>query len=311
MKPKPKGSLGRGLGSLLGAEAADEEGGTRVRMMPVHALRPGARQPRTLFDREALSELSDSIREQGVLQPILARELESEEGDEERYEIVAGERRWRAAQAAGLREVPVLIRAMDDRTALEASILENVQREDLNPVEEARGYHRLTNEFGLSHQEVAQRVGKNRITITNAMRLLKLPEETLERLNAGELSEGHARALLALENAPKRLNHAARQVVEERLSVRETERLARELAALPGDEEADAAPPPELRQKNDAPPRTKRRDPGLMSMEQALETALTARVSITHAKGKGRIILEYGSLGELERLTARLLGGNS
>ncbi|UUX52230.1 ParB/RepB/Spo0J family partition protein [Nisaea acidiphila] len=213
--------LGRGLASLLGEDAA--EGGSvdrlqQSRAVPIEKVHPGRFQPRRVFDEAELDALADSVREKGVIQPILLRRDPDREGT---FEIIAGERRWRAAQRAQLHEIPAHIREFDDREALEIAIIENVQREDLNPLEEAEGYHRLVEEHGHSQQEVAKAVGKSRSHIANTMRLLALPTEVRGYLDAGEITAGHARALLTAEN-PAAL---AAEVVRRKLNVRETERL--------------------------------------------------------------------------------------
>lgn len=290
---KPKAALGRGLGALLGEDAVSEDADLRVRMVPVVAIVPNPRQPRKRFDPEALAELAASVREQGVIQPVVARKapITAELGI--RYELVAGERRWRAAIEAGLLEIPVLVKELDDRQSLEISLLENLQREDLNPVETARGYRQLIEEFSYPHKRLAERLGVSREAVTNTLRLLKLPEGVTALLEIGSLSAGHARALLALEEQPERMMLLAGRVVAEQLSVRETERLARQR------EESEEAPV--------ARERAGRREPAIEAMERQLLAQLQTRVTITHARGRGKIILEYRSLDELESLTAKLL----
>jgi len=284
---RPK--LGRGLAALLGDDGADAVGGESgparlARAIPLSALSPGPSQPRVHFDEEALEALAQSIRERGMLQPIIARRLEETPG---RYEIVAGERRWRAAQRAGLAEAPVILKDMTERDALEIAIIENVQREDLNPVEEAEGYQRLADAYGYSQEDLSKAVGKSRPHVANTMRLLKLPEPVRQRLAKGEISAGHARALLVGQD-PERL---ADIVVSRGLNVRQTERLVQEggapRAARP------AAP----------------RDPNLAAVERDLVEQLGLKTTI-QPKGKkgGRLVIDYSDHAQLDDLIARLTG---
>ncbi len=276
-----KRGLGRGLGALIpGAAALDKTAAAPVeraeQRVPVQAITPNPFQPRLVFDESAIDELAASIREKGLLQPVLVRRAASG------YQLIAGERRFRAAQRAGLTEVPVVIRDADDREVLELALIENVQRENLNPVEEARAYKRLADEFALSQEEVADRVGKNRSTIANAVRLLQLPPEVLAQLESGELTAGHARPLLALPDAQAQAA-AAREVADRRLSVRDTERLVRDRAQAAADD-------------------LERR-----AVEADLARALATRVRLKHNRdGSGRIVIEYFSLDELDGLLARL-----
>lgn len=219
MAKASKKGLGTGLGALLGSETV-AEAGSKQTSLPISKVEPKADQPRTVFDEVALAELADSIKTHGIIQPITVRKLPSGY-----YQIIAGERRWRAARMAGLKEVPVNIIEADDKTAAELALVENLQRADLNPVEEARGYQRLIKEFGLTQEEAAQAVGKSRPAITNAMRLLALPEEVLQLLEGGMISAGHARAILAIEEDDLK-TEAAKMVVAKGLSVRQTEALA-------------------------------------------------------------------------------------
>ncbi|MBF0126529.1 MAG: ParB/RepB/Spo0J family partition protein, partial [Magnetococcales bacterium] len=230
MKSSVQAGMGQGLAALLGEAAL--EAGTReeIHRLPMERIQPDPHQPRRHFFEESLHELAASIREQGVLLPVLVRPLKGSEGGG--YRLVAGERRWRAAQLAGLSEIPALIRTWSDRQALEASILENVQREDLTPVELARGCAELIEKFGYSHKKAAQRLGKSRESITNLLRVLRLPEAILAQLESGVLSMGHARALLRLEGQPEVMVGLAGEVVEQELSVRQTEAKARALDAV-------------------------------------------------------------------------------
>jgi ParB family chromosome partitioning protein len=214
----PRRGLGQGLALLLGEPQA-RPGGS-LREIPIQQITPNPRQPRARIDEERFAELVESVRHDGIVQPLLVREV----GDG--WELIAGERRWRAAQAAGLSTVPALVRVADDRTALALALVENIVRADLDPIEQARGYARLQDEFGLSHADVALAVGRSRTTIVNATRLLGLPDEVLELIERGELSEGHGRALLQIEGQEER-REAARAVVSGKLSVRQAEALAR------------------------------------------------------------------------------------
>ena len=286
---RPK--LGRGLAALLGddgdaMDAGVEEVSARLaRAIPIAALRPGVGQPRRHFDEDALDSLAQSIRERGMLQPIIARRVDGAPGQ---YEIVAGERRWRAAQRAGLAEAPVILREMTDRDALEIALVENVQREDLNPVEEAGGYQNLIDTFDYTQDDLAKAVGKSRPHVANMLRLLKLPEKTQARLASGELSAGHARALL-MASDPERLA----DIVKARgLNVRQTERLVQE-----GGMPAAAKPPP-------AP-----KDPNVRALERELTEALGLSVNLA-ATGKkgGKLTLAYTDLDQLDLLVQRLTG---
>ncbi|MBF0296460.1 MAG: ParB/RepB/Spo0J family partition protein [Magnetococcales bacterium] len=294
--------LGQGLAALLGEAAIDGGEPDRIHALNVDSILPDPHQPRQSFSEETLRELADSILEQGVLLPILVRPIKG--SGTTTYRLVAGERRWRATRMAGLTEIPALIRHWNDRQALEASILENAQREDLNPVELARGCAELIDKFGYSHKKVAQRLGKSREAITNLLRLLKLPETTLGLLETGALSAGHARALLRLEGQPEAMTRLIREVMENDLSVRRTETLARTLA-LPAPEEETQPAPHEPTANTGG--RGRQRDPTILSLESRIAAVLRAPVAITHLRGRGRVILEYQSLDELDALARRLL----
>ncbi|MBF0181708.1 MAG: ParB/RepB/Spo0J family partition protein [Magnetococcales bacterium] len=295
--------LGQGLAALLGEAAIDGGEPERIHALNVDSILPDPHQPRQSFAEESLRELADSIIEQGVLLPILVRPIKG--SGTTTYRLVAGERRWRAARMAGLTEIPALIRHWNDRQALEASILENAQREDLNPVELARGCAELIDRFAYSHKKVAQRLGKSREAITNLLRLLKLPETALGLLETGALSAGHARALLRLEGQPEAMTRLIREVMDNDLSVRRTEALARELA-VPSPEEEETQPAPR-EPTTTTGGRGRQRDPTILSLESRIATALHAPVAITHLRGRGRVILEYQSLDELDALARRLL----
>ncbi len=284
--PPKKARLGRGLDAMIPGSPparplAAATGGLNV---PIEELHPNRDQPRTRFDEQSLEELAASIRELGVLEPILVRRRGG--GG---FEIVAGERRWRAAQRAGLREVPVYIRELTPQVAFEAALVENLQREDLNPIETARAFQRLIEEHGHSQESVAQRVGKDRSTVANALRLLKLPSAVLDMVENGQLSEGHGRAILGAPDTGTMLK-LARMANERALSVRETEKRAR--AA-----KKDAKEPRET-----SGPTVNVRD-----LEERLGRSLGAKVAVVDKKGKGRLEIRFTSYDELDRLLERLL----
>ena len=278
--------LGTGLEALFGSAAIDPLANDFV-YLPISKVEPRPNQPRVNFDEEGLQELSESIREHGVLQPLTVRDI----GDGY-YQIIAGERRWRAARMAGLTEVPARVIEADDRRAMELALVENLQREDLNPVEEARGYKTLMEEYGLTQEEVAQRVGKTRPAVANATRLLVLPEMVLKMLEEGTLSAGAARALIPLED-PELIQEAAEKIVQEALSVREVERLVKRLLS---EEETGR------RRKKDAG--------GIQDYIAELESRLTKNLGrkarIVYGRKKGRIEIEYYDQEDFERLYAIL-----
>ena len=280
---KPKG-LGKGLGALMGdVSLQSQEGGSVT--LPLAQIQPGLDQPRKHFDQDSLAELADSIREHGILQPLTVRRLSSGY-----YQIIAGERRWRAAKLAGLTEVPALIIEADDRKVMELALIENLQREDLNPVEEALGYETLIREYGLTQDGVARRMGKSRPAVANALRLLTLPPKARALLEEGNLSAGHARAVLA---APAPVQEAlAEQIVREGLSVRQAEQLAKKLAAKKPPKARPAADPEAALYLRDA--------------EKSLSGRLGRRVRILPGRKKGRVELEYYNEEDLEALLALL-----
>ena len=280
---KPKG-LGKGLGALMGdVSLQSQEGGSVT--LPLAQIQPGLDQPRKRFDQDSLAELADSIREHGILQPLTVRRLSSGY-----YQIIAGERRWRAAKEAGLTTVPALIIEADDRKVMELALIENLQREDLNPVEEALGYETLIREYGLTQDGVARRMGKSRPAVANALRLLTLPPRARALLEEGKLSAGHARAVLA---APEKLRDAlAEQIVREGLSVRQAEQLAKKLAAKKSPKTRPAADPEAALYLRDA--------------EKSLSGRLGRRVRILPGRKKGRVELEYYNEEDLEALLALL-----
>lgn len=284
--------LGRGLDALLAGSQAvkepevNEAAGDQLKTIPVDKIVRGTYQPRRHFEQEALEELADSIREQGVLQPIVVRQI----GD--KFEIIAGERRWRATQLAGLQDIPAVIKTLDDQAAAAAALIENIQRENLNPLEESQALQRLIDEFELTHQEVAQAVGRSRTSVTNLLRLLELPEDVKTLIDEGKLSMGHARAILGLPSS--RQSQAAREVFAKGLSVRETEKLVKSLQSA------------ESKGKS-AAPNAKKVDPNIRALEQDLADKLAAGVSLQHSNsGKGKLVISYNSLDELDGILAHI-----
>ena len=300
-----KPTLGRGLADLLGQSRSVPAGvitaqatpaparGEELAKLPLDVLQRGRYQPRVDMRAETLSELADSIRAQGVVQPIVVRPVESQgDGVSQRYEIIAGERRWRAAQMAGLSDIPAVIRHIPDEAAIAVALIENIQRENLNPLEEARALERLISEFGLTHQQAAEAVGRSRAGVSNLLRLLELAPEVCELLEQRQLEMGHARALLALEQRRKQ-TEVASLVAKKGLSVRETEALVRRLQAPSG---GDAAAE-----------RLSSRDPNVERLEQDLAEKLGARVAIQQgAGGKGKLVVAYNSLDELDGILAHI-----
>ena len=286
-----KRSLGRGLDALLGVARPDDQDASAppsagMAVLPIERIQRGRFQPRRDFNPESLQELADSIGAQGVVQPVVVRPLPSGQ-----YELIAGERRWRAAQLAGLHEIPAVVRDVPDQAAMAMGLIENIQRDDLNPLEEASALQRLLDEFGLTHQDVAEAVGKSRATVTNLLRLLELNEDVKAALEARQLEMGHARALLGLRGGAQ--SEAARLVVQKGLSVRETEALVRRLLER-------AEHPPAARPQV-------RLDPDIRRLQDNLCERLGARVEIRHAKsGKGQLVIAYGSLDELDGILDRI-----
>jgi len=301
MSAKKRG-LGRGLDALLGASTAPRPGEAdaagvaasegqpqvvkedgALKQLPVDLVQRGKYQPRRDIDPESLQELADSIKVQGVMQPIVVRPI-----SDRKYEIIAGERRWRATQLAGLDVIPAVVRDVSDQAAIAMALIENIQREDLNPIEEAMSLQRLQQEFELTQQEVANAVGKSRSTVANLLRLMTLQEEVRRLVEHGDLEMGHARALLALDGAEQ--SHAARSVVGKGLSVRQTEAMVRNVLA-----------------HKDQPAPDKRIDPNIRQLQDDLAQRLGARVQIQHsAKGKGKLVLAYNSLDELDGILSHI-----
>jgi ParB family transcriptional regulator, chromosome partitioning protein len=291
-----KPTLGRGLADLLGprsaAMVAASPVGEELARLPLDVLQRGRYQPRLDMRAETLAELADSIKVQGVVQPIVVRPLaQPGNGQSQRYEIIAGERRWRAAQMAGLGEIPAVIRHIPDEAAIAVALIENIQRENLNPLEEARALARLISEFGLTHQQVAESVGRSRAGVTNLLRLLELTPEVCELIEKRALEMGHARALLALTER-RRQTEVAMLVAKKGLSVRETEALVRRLQAPPPAESGAAATA---------------RDPNVERLEQELAEKLGAQVAIQQgSRGRGKLVVSYNSLDELDGILAHI-----
>ncbi len=280
-----KKALGKGLGAFIPDEFSilKEE---RFAEVEIDEIRPNPFQPRMKFNDQSIEELAQSIRESGVVQPIVVTP------EEDHYKIIVGERRWRASQKAGLRKMPVLIRNIPREKQLEISLIENIHREELNPLEIAQAYQRLIDEGGYTQQEVAEKVGKDRTSVTNYVRLLKLPQEIQDHVNEGTLSMGHARTLLALEETTAQL-FACRQVVEKSLSVRNTEKLVNRL--------------------KERPPRTQRHleDPDLRALQEEMLKLLGTKVLISGSRSKGVLKIFYFSLDDLNRIFDRVKGASS
>ena len=281
---RPKG-LGRGLDALLSGGEEKNAGTEALQSLALDRLRPGKYQPRTRMDDASLDELAQSIKEHGIMQPVLVRPV-----DGGRFEILAGERRWRAAQRAGLKEVPALVKSVPDASALAIGLIENIQREDLNPLEQANGLARLIDEFGLTHDAVAKAIGRSRSAVTNLLRLRELAKPVQEYLLAGKLDMGHARALLGLAAGAQ--TGAAARVVAQGLSVRDTERLVHHLAH-----------PGKTRMKRAA----QAADPDVARLAESLAQSLGAKVAIEAKQdGSGRLVISYSSLDELDGILAKL-----
>ena len=284
-----KRGLGRGLDALLGPVSADGITDTdkveELRTLPVDLLQRGVYQPRMDFEKDAMQELADSIKAQGVLQPVMVRPL----ADSGKFEIIAGERRWRAAQLAGLHEIPAVVRKLDDRTAMCIALIENIQREDLNPLEHARGLSRLSEEFDMTHDDIAESVGRSRSAVTNMLRLLELTDEVKHLLENRQLEMGHARALLTLSEQQQKW--AAGQIIKSGLSVRGAEALARRLQNV----------------KTTLKSGQGRADPNIKLLETELSEQLGTAVTVQQQKqGKGTLRIAYSSLAQLDGILARI-----
>jgi ParB family chromosome partitioning protein len=286
-----KKRLGRGLEALLSKPVADTASVTgndkdTLRNIPLEHLQKGQYQPRVDMRQDTLEDLASSIKAAGVVQPIVARPLNKTNGDTQRYEIVAGERRWRAAQMAGLSDIPTVVRIVPDDAAIAMALIENIQRENLNPLEEARALDRLIKEFKLTHQEAADAVGRSRVSVSNLLRLLDLSGRVMALLESRQIEMGHARALLAISGTAEQLD-AARQVIKKQLSVRDTERLVRRMLA-------------DRSSKN----KTQAQSSGnadIRRLEVEITDKIGAKVRIDHSqKGSGKLVIQYNSLDELD-----------
>ena len=307
-----RSGLGKGLGALIPTEARDRDSALRV--VPMTSIKPNPLQPRTRFDEEAMSNLASSIREVGVLQPILVRETSEDE-----YELIAGERRWRAARRAGLQTIPVLVQSVSDVHSLEQALVENLHREDLNPLEEAGAFQQLVDEFGYTHEQVAARVGKSRTAVTNTLRLLQLPAGVQRALADGALTAGHARALLGTPDRSFQ-EELAKRIVAEGLTVRAVEDGVRHHAAdaeagsAPTENGSHVAPPPaaaDTQQTGPGTPTVRRRlpAPGVLELEDLLSNHLNTRVKVEMGAKRGRVVIDFATLEDLERIYKLMVGG--
>ena len=288
-------ALGRGLDSLLPAKPAaapiampaSHTGGSAQEVL-IDSIDANPYQTRRRINEAAMEELAESIRSSGVIQPVVLRP-----GPNGRFQLVAGERRWHASKRAGKTTIPAVIRQISNEQAMEITIIENLQREDLNPIEQAKAFERLSREFGLTQEQIAARTGKDRASIANFIRLLKLPEALQDALETGVLSFGHGKVLLALAGFPEHMERAAREVIEKQLSVRQTEELVSKLLN-----------PQAAEHKQEKP--TKQLDPNVRDAQRSLESSLGVKVEIQDRKGKGKIILKYGSLEDFDRIVEAL-----
>src|SRR3984885_3353783 len=306
-----RSGLGKGLSALIPSEATGETD-SLLRVVPISHIRPNSYQPRSHFDEESMGALAASIREVGLLQPVLVRQLEDEDDS---YELIAGERRWRAARRAGLQTIPVLVQVADDVASLEQALVENLHRVDLNALEEAAAYQQLIDEFGLTHEQVATRMGKGRATVTNTLRLLQLPAGSQRALAEGTISAGHARALLGTPDRALQ-DHLVGQIVEEGLTVRAAEDRGR------GEAELRVVPPPVADEAAGPNGSTKGStvgkgregagrtlpEPGVLELEDLLSTYLNTRVKVDIQNRRGRLVVEFAPLEDLERIYRAMVG---
>jgi ParB family chromosome partitioning protein len=279
-------ALGKGLAALI--PEVEQDAARTLLMCGIEEVMPNRSQPRKRFDESKLQELAESIKKNGILEPLIVRKVE------QGYEIIVGERRWRAAQKAGLKEVPVLVKEVEGPEALEISLIENLQRENLNPIEEAEGFRRLIEEFGINQEELGVRVGKDRTTVTNTLRLLKLPSEVIEHLIQNHITSGHARAILSLE-AKERQKELCARIIQKGLSVREAEAIAKRWAG---------------KSKRSAPSEARRGEltTQVNALQDALRRCLATKVQIIPKGKKGKIEIEYYSFEDLERIVEAVLG---
>jgi len=288
-----RSGLGRGLGALIPTEISGEKGSALLEV-PVSSIRPNANQPRSNFEEESLAALTASVREVGVLQPVLVRAV-----GEDAFELIAGERRWRAAKRAGLQVIPAIVRDVTDMHSVEAALIENLHRQDLNPLEEAGAYQQLIEDFGLTHEQLSIRVGKSRAAITNTLRLFQLPPSVQKLVGEGQLSAGHARALLGTPDRSFQ-EALARRAVAEQLSVRAVEDAVRERNEL-------GAPAASERAKK----QSKLRPPGILELEELLSSHLDTRVNVNLGAKRGRVVIEFATLEDLERIYRAMTEGRS
>jgi len=287
-------ALGRGLDSLLPSRptispiAMPAQSAASAQEISIDSIDPNPYQTRRRINEAALEELAESIRASGVVQPVVLRPAANG-----RFQLVAGERRWHASRRAGKTTIPAVVRQISNEQAMEITIIENLQREDLNPVEQARAFERLSREFGLTQEQIAARTGKDRASIANFIRLLKLPEDVQNALEAGALSFGHGKVLLALAGFPEHLERAAREIIEKQLSVRQTEELVARLLNPQVTEQKQEKPAVQI-------------DPNVREAQRSLESSLGVKVEIQDRKGKGKIILKYGSLEDFDRIVEAL-----
>lgn len=288
----PPESIEKVASTSSGGALSNADISGQVRYLELAQIEANPFQPRQVWKESELEDLAASLREHGVLQPVLVRPLPGSRKKHERYQLIAGERRWRAAERAGLTQIPAIVREVDDKSALELAIIENVQRHDISAVESAQAYRRLSNEFSLSQEQIAARVGKSRVSIANTMRLLDLPDDALDALRNGEITEGHGRALLTASSEGAR-RAVLRRVVRDKLSVRETERLARE---------GEITTEPKFRL-----PRSGAAD--ILRLEDTLQKALGMKLTLRARKRGGQIVINYASPEELQRLATKLTSG--
>jgi ParB family chromosome partitioning protein len=286
-----RSGLGRGLGALIPED--DDVEGASLREVPIGSIEPNPYQPRVHFDEETLAALAESIEEVGVLQPVLVRPL-----GPDNYQLIAGERRWRAAQRAGLEDMPVIVRAVEDMTSLEQAVVENLHRQDLNPLEEAAAYQQLIEDFGMTQDNLATRVGRSRSAVSNTLRLLQLAPPIQSHLIDGRLTAGHARALLSVDDTPRR-DALARQAVAEELSVRRLEELARAVTEETESPESSPAPNPGTT-----------RPAALLELEELLADHLDTKVAVAMGAKRGRITIQFADLDDLERLFKEIIAGS-
>ena len=308
-----RSGLGKGLSALIPSEATGDST-SLLRVVPISHIRPNLFQPRSHFDEESMASLAASIKEVGLLQPVLVRELS---GEAESYELIAGERRWRAARRAGLQTIPVLVQVADDAGSLEQALIENLHREDLNALEEAAAYQQLIDEFGLTHEQVATRMGRGRATITNTLRLLQLPAGAQRALSERTISPGHARALLGTPDRALQ-EKLVQRIIDEGLTVRAVEEIVRgdvvDLHVVPPPAEEEPAPAATAEASSSTgdaarrPSVRKLPEPGVLELEELLSTYLNTRVKVDIQTRRGRLVVEFATLEDLERIYRAMVG---